>query len=425
MTHKSFLKTGHTPTLVSALLYFDVSFMVWVILGPLAPFVRQQFGLSATAQGLLVAVPLLGGSLFRPVLGVLADRIGGRRAGLIGLALTVAALVAGWTLATAPWHLFALAFFLGIAGASFAVALPLASRWYPAEYQGLAMGIVGAGNSGSLMATLFAPRLAERIGWANTLGLALVPVLCITILFMLAAKDSPGPRATTRWSDYAAVLREPDTLWFSFLYSLTFGGFVGFTSFLTTFFHEQYQVSRVSAGDFATIVIVSGSLMRPVGGWLSDRLGGYRLLLLLLAGAGLSLGAVAMLPPLVVVVPLLFVTVGLLGMGNGAVFQLVPQRFAARMGIVTGIVGAAGGLGGFFLPSVLGAVKDTTGTYAIGLMAFAAAFMAGSFVLLELGTRWKERWQLDAIRRSGIFSYRRVADRPLGTQHSAVGGQQS
>jgi NNP family nitrate/nitrite transporter-like MFS transporter len=172
---RTFLNSGHTPTLVSALLYFDVSFMVWVILGPLAPFLRQQFGMSATAQGLLVAVPLLGGSLFRPVLGVLADRIGGRRAGLAGLALTLIALLIGWTLASAPWHLFVLGFFLGIAGASFAVALPLASRWYPAEYQGLAMGIVGAGNSGSLMATLFAPRLAERIGWASTFGLAMLP----------------------------------------------------------------------------------------------------------------------------------------------------------------------------------------------------------------------------------------------------------
>jgi NNP family nitrate/nitrite transporter-like MFS transporter len=406
MTQQSFLKSGHTPTLVSALLYFDVSFMVWVILGPLAPFLRQQFGLSATAQGLLVAVPLLGGSLFRPVLGVLADRVGGRRAGLIGLTLTVAALIAGWTLATAPWHLFVLAFFLGIAGASFAVALPLASRWYPPEYQGLAMGIVGAGNSGSLMATLFAPRLAERIGWANTLGLALIPVVCIAMLFALAAKDSPTRATATSWSDYVAVLREPDTLWFSFLYSLTFGGFVGFTSFLTTFFYEQYHVSRVSAGDFTTMVVVSGSLMRPLGGWLSDRLGGYRLLLMLLMGAAIGLSAVAALPPLSAVVPLLFVTVGLLGMGNGAVFQLVPQRFAARMGIVTGIVGAAGGLGGFFLPSVLGAAKDATGTYAIGLLAFAAAFLVGSFVLLELGTRWTVRWQSHAVQRSGIFCYR-------------------
>jgi NNP family nitrate/nitrite transporter-like MFS transporter len=406
MMNKPFLKSGHTPTLVSALLYFDVSFMVWVILGPLAPFLRQEFHLSATTQGLLVAVPLLGGSLFRPVLGVLADRIGGRRAGLIGLTLTMAALVAGWTIAAATWQLFVLAFFLGIAGASFAVALPLASRWYPPEYQGLAMGIVGAGNSGSLMATMFAPRLAERLGWANTLGLALLPVVCVTILFALAARDSPVRSASSSWADYVAVLREPDTLWFSFLYSLTFGGFVGFTSFLTTFFHEQYHLSRVKAGDFTTIVVVSGSLMRPLGGWLSDRLGGYRLLLLLLVCAAISLAGVATLPPLAAVVPLLFVTVGLLGMGNGAVFQLVPQRFAGRMGIVTGIVGAAGGLGGFFLPSVLGAAKDATGTYAIGLAAFAGVFTVGSFILLELGTRWTARWQSQAVQRSGIFCYR-------------------
>jgi len=408
--HKTtFLKSGHTPTLISALLYFDVSFMVWVILGPLAPFLREQFGLSATAQGLLVAVPLLGGSLFRPVLGVLADRIGGRRAGLLGLALTVAALLIGWTIASAPWHLFVLGFFLGIAGASFAVALPLASRWYPAEYQGLAMGIVGAGNSGSLMATLFAPRLAERLGWAATFGLALIPVACVTIVFALLAKESPTKAKKLGWADYVEILREPDTLWFSLLYSLTFGGFVGFTSFLTTFFHEQYHVSRVSAGDFTTAVVVSGSLMRPLGGWLSDRIGGYRLLLLLLGAVAICLALVSTLPPLALAVPMLFVAVGCLGMGNGAVFQLVPQRFAGRMGIITGVVGAAGGLGGFFLPSMLGAVRDATGTYGAGLMLVAVVFAGGTIVLLELGMRWTTRWTERAIKQAGVFGYRSPA----------------
>jgi NNP family nitrate/nitrite transporter-like MFS transporter len=406
MMKRTFVRIGHFPTLLSALLYFDVSFMAWVILGPLAPFLRQQFQLSATEQGLLVAIPLLGGSLFRPVLGALADVIGGRRAGLVGLSLTMAALLVGWTSVTATWQLFVLGFFLGIAGASFAVALPLASRWYPPEYQGLAMGIVGAGNSGSLMATLFAPRLAERIGWANTFGLAMMPVLGVAILFALLARDSPSRAARASWKAYADVLREPDTLWFSFLYSLTFGGFVGFTSFLTTFFHEQYQLSRVSAGDFTTIVVVSGSLLRPVGGWLSDRVGGYRLLLSLLVILAASLGVVAILPPLGVVVPMLFVTVGCLGMGNGAVFQLVPQRFSSRMGIVTGVVGAAGGLGGFFLPSILGAARDATGTYATGLSLFAVVFAVGSVVLLELGSRWSSTWQESALKQSGIFSYR-------------------
>jgi NNP family nitrate/nitrite transporter-like MFS transporter len=409
MNKNTFLRAGHTPTLISALLYFDVSFMVWVILGPLAPFLRQQFRMTATAQGLLVAVPLLGGSLFRPVLGVLADRIGGRRAALAGLSLTSTALVIGWMVASTPWHLFVLGFFLGIAGASFAVALPLASRWYPPEYQGLAMGIVGAGNSGSLMATLFAPRLAERLGWATTLGLALIPVLAVTAVFALFAKESPAKTKALGWKDYVEILREPDTLWFSILYSLTFGGFVGFASFLTTFFHDQYHVSRVSAGDFTTAVVVSGSLMRPLGGWLSDRLGGYRLLVLLLGAVAIGLGLVATLPPLAVAVPVLFVAVGCLGMGNGAVFQLVPQRFAGRMGIITGVVGAAGGLGGFFLPSILGASKDATGTYGIGLLVVALAFVAGAVLLLELGARWTTRWNADAIRQAGIFSYRRRA----------------
>jgi NNP family nitrate/nitrite transporter-like MFS transporter len=409
MTKGTFLKSGHTPTLVSALLYFDVSFMVWVILGPLAPFLRQQFGMSATEQGLLVAVPLLGGSLFRPVLGVLADRIGGRRAGLFGLSLTIVAIVIGWTVASAAWHLFVLGFFLGIAGASFAVALPLASRWYPAEYQGLAMGIVGAGNSGSLMATLFAPRLAERLGWANTFGLALIPVVCVAIVFALLAKDGPSKAAKPGWKDYMEIVREPDTLWFALLYSLTFGGFVGFTSFLTTFFHEQYHVSRVAAGDFTTVVVMSGSLMRPLGGWLSDRIGGYRLLLLLLGAVAASLGLVATLPPLALAVPTLFVAVGCLGMGNGAVFQLVPQRFAGRMGIITGVVGAAGGLGGFFLPSILGAAKDVTGTYGTGLMFVSIAFVGGAIVLLELGSRWMARWEGRAVKQAGLFSYRGTA----------------
>jgi MFS transporter, NNP family, nitrate/nitrite transporter len=411
-----FLRSGHLPTLVAALLYFDVSFMAWVMLGPLAPFLREAFGLSATQQGLLVAIPLLGGSLFRPVLGVLGDRLGGRRTGLLGLGLTLVPLAIAWRVADSPAHFYALGFLLGIAGASFAVALPLASRWYPPEYQGLVMGIAGAGNSGSLVATLFAPRLAERFGWANTFGLMILPVLTVMMLFAVLAKDSPRRSAPPAWRDYAAVLREPDTFWFAFLYGLTFGGFVGFTSFLTTFFHEQYQVSRVGAGDFTTIVVIAGSLLRPVGGWLSDRIGGYRLLLLLLVGIGGCILGVATLPPLPVVVVVLFCAMGLLGMGNGAVFQLVPQRFADRIGIVTGVVGAAGGLGGFCLPSLLGMAKDMTGSYGPGLLVIALACLGGSVALLLLGSQWSVRWQDDAVKQSGIFCYRGLVRRLLGEE---------
>jgi NNP family nitrate/nitrite transporter-like MFS transporter len=409
MIHRrAFLKSGHLPTLIAALLYFDVSFMVWVLLGPLAPYLREQFGLTATQQGLLVAVPLVGGSLFRPPLGMLGDRIGGRRAGLIGLALTVVPLLVGWTLASAPSHLFMVGVALGIAGASFAVALPLAGGWYPAEYQGLAMGIAGAGNSGSLLATLAAPRLAERFGWTTTFGIMTIPVAAVFVLFAMMAKDSPRPRARISWGEYVQILRQPDAIWFSFLYSLTFGGFVGFTSFLTTFFHEEYLVSKVSAGDFTTIVIVAGSLLRPVGGWLSDRAGGYGLLLGLLSGVAVCLAIAAALPPLTIVIVTLFVAVGLLGMGNGAVFQLVPQRFGDRMGLITGVVGAAGGLGGFMLPSMLGVVKDATGSYGAGLLLVSAAFVIGAGVLLEIGRRWAAEWEPRAIERSGVFCYRGI-----------------
>ena len=415
-TKTGFLSAGHLPTLIAALLYFDVSFMVWVVLGPLAPFLRDDLHLTAAQQGLVVAVPLLGGSFFRPILGMLGDRIGQRRTGLVGLCLTIVPLAIGWSGPASLYQLYAVGVMLGIAGASFAVALPLASRWYPPEHQGVVLGIAGAGNSGSLLATLFAPRLAERFGWTQTLGLAILPVLVVTVLFVLLAKDSPARRRAPSWGEYAAVLAEPDTFWFAFLYGLTFGGFVGFTSFLTTFFREQYQVSRVSAGDFTTLVVIAGSFLRPVGGRIADRIGGYRLLTGLLAAIGACMVTVASLPPLPVVLPVLFVALGLLGMGNGAIFQLVPQRFADRIGIVTGVVGAAGGLGGFFLPSILGFSRGMTGSYRSGLLLLALVFFAGTLALLELGVRWSRRWEPATVRQSGIFCYRLAVRRLLGEE---------
>jgi len=387
MSLRGFTRAGHLPTLVAALLYFDVSFMTWVLLGPLAPFLREDLGLTASQQGLLTAIPLLGGSLFRPILGIVADRIGGRRTGLIGMALTLATLFVGWRFANTVYHFYALGFFLGLAGASFAVALPLASRWYPAEYQGLAMGIAGAGNSGTLKATLFAPRLAERLGWAPTFGIAMLPVATVFVVFAWLARDSPKRVAATSLRSYGAVLREHDTLWLSFLYSLTFGGFVGFASFLTTFFHEQYQLTRVTAGDFTTLVVVSGSLLRPVGGWLADRLlkrygqNAYCWVSAVSVAAAIPFAVVALtvpsptiyFPALALAQFLLFVSTSPI---NTAIVSFVaPQDRASAMAVSVFMIHA---LGDVISPPLIGLVSDHS-SLAHGVLLVPIALVACAF----------------------------------------------
>jgi MFS family permease len=217
MKLSDFRKAGHTPTLISAFLYFDVSFMVWVLMGPLGPFIGEALKLSATQKGFLTAVPLLGGSFFRLILGYLTERIGARKTGLIGLVVTLLPLLIAWQFASTFTEFLAAGVLLGVAGASFAAALPLASAWYPPEYQGLAMGIAGAGNSGTLVATLFAPRLAQAYGWRNVFAMAAVPVLCVWLTFFFLAKDAPVKRAVKRWADYKRVLSVADTGWFCFI----------------------------------------------------------------------------------------------------------------------------------------------------------------------------------------------------------------
>jgi NNP family nitrate/nitrite transporter-like MFS transporter len=403
MSLQGFRKAGHPPTLLSAFLYFDVSFMVWVILGPLGPFIGEAMKLTASQKGMLTAVPLLGGSFFRPVLGFMTERIGGRKTGMIGLGLTLIPLLFGWQFAGTYGQFLALGLLLGVAGASFAAALPLASAWYPPEYQGLAMGIAGAGNSGTLIATLFAPRLATYFGWHTVFGFAMIPVMAVWTLFALLARNAPGQIKHKTWSDYAAVLRIPDTGWFCLLYSLTFGGFVGLASFLTIFFRDQYHLSKVQSGDLTTVVVMFGSFLRPVGGTLSDRIGGYRMLLVMLTGVAICLTAVGTLPGVYPALALLVVAMGMLGMGNGAVFQLVPQRFPDRVGLLTGLVGAAGGLGGFMLPNVLGQLKDRTGSFGPGFYACAGAVAFGFVSLACLGQVWRRKWTSQAAVRAGLI----------------------
>jgi NNP family nitrate/nitrite transporter-like MFS transporter len=390
MNLRDFRRAGHLPTLISAFVYFDVSFMVWLLIGALANAIVPDLGINDAEKGFLVAVPVLGGALLRLVLGTLTDHIGARRTGLLGLVLTLVPLLLGWLWADSFSKVLLVGLLLGVAGASFAAALPLASRWYPPQYQGVAMGIAGAGNSGTALATFFGPRLAEWCGWHAVFGLALVPVSLTLLVFFLMAKDSPNQPAPRSLADYAAVLRQPDTWWFCLFYSVTFGGFVGLASFLNLFFHaEPYELSRVQAGTFATLCVISGSFLRPVGGYLADRLGGIRMLTVLYVGVGATMLAMATLPPLLWGTALIFVGMGLLGMGNGCVFQLVPQRFTHEIGVITGIVGAAGGLGGFLLPNLLGSLKQLTGSFAGGFLVFGLVGLGCAAALVYVSRGWE------------------------------------
>ncbi len=389
MNLRDFRRAGHWPTLLCAFLYFDVSFMVWVLLGALANSIVPEFGLSDAEKGFMVAVPILGGAALRLVLGWTTDHYGARRTGIAGLLLTAVPLLLGWLWADSFTKVLLVGLLLGVAGASFAAALPLASRWYPPQYQGLAMGIAGAGNSGTALAAFFGPRLAEWAGWHAVFGLALVPVLLTLVLFVLFARDSPSQPAPKPLADYLRVLADRDVGWFCAFYAVSFGGFVGLASFLNIFFHSQYGLSRVEAGTFATLCVLAGSFLRPVGGYLADRFGGIRMLTGLYVGVGLTMLGLSLLPPLAWGTLLMFAGMGLLGMGNGSVFQLVPQRFPKEIGVVTGVVGAAGGVGGFFLPTLLGGMKQFTGSFAGGFLAFALAGLGCAAALAYVSRSWE------------------------------------
>ncbi len=399
MSRTGFRAAGHPPSLAAALLHFDVSFMAWVLLGALGAYVGADLGLSSTQKGLMVAVPPLGGAAFRLLVGALADRMGIKRTGLTTLALTLVPL--GWAAlagGTFP-QVLGIGLLLGVAGASFAVALPLAGYWYPPEYRGLALGIAGAGNSGTVIAALAAPRLAEHVGWHATFGLAAIPVGLAWVGFAVLAKEPPRPvvEGPSVKSASLRLLREPDARWLSTFYLVTFGGFVGLTSYLPIFFVDRFGLSKVTAAGYAALCAAAGSFLRPAGGALADRLGGARVLAGVLGAVGVLVAGLALLPGLGATVVLLFVVLGALGAGNGAVFQIVPERFPTRMGAVTGLVGAAGGVGGFLLPFALGSLEGTTGSFAAGFVVLATVAAVAMLTVVRRQRTWRERerWDLE------------------------------
>ncbi len=378
-----FLKSGNPLVLFAAFLYFDASFMVWVLLGALGNFIASDLGLSGWEKGLLTALPVLSGALLRPIVGALADRFGGRRAGIAGLVITLMPLAGGWLFASSLPTLLIVGTMLGVAGASFAVAMPLASRWYPAEHQGLALGLAGAGNGGTVLAAVFAPRLAEAYGWETVFGLMMLPIIVALGVFVLLAHDSPTSFKPRKISDVALIVKQPDAARFCLFYAVTFGGYVGLSSYLAIFLHEQYGLDRISAGDLTGVLVLAGSLARPVGGLAADRLGGARVLVIAYAAIAGAMTVMSHVPPLGVTVVILGTAITAMGLGNGAVFQLIPQRFPDQMGAMAGIVGAFGGVGGFFVPFAIGAMQDATGSYGSGFLLLAVP--AGVCALILAG----------------------------------------
>jgi MFS transporter, NNP family, nitrate/nitrite transporter len=399
MQKTSFWKAGHTPTLLAAFFYFDLSFMVWVILGPLGVQISKDLGLTAAQKGLVVATPLLAGALLRIVMGVLVDHLKPKKAGAIGQVIVMIGLVWAWLGDLHSYeNLLALGVLLGVAGAAFAVALPLASRWYPPEHQGTALGIAGAGNSGTAFAALFAPGLALAFGWQNVFGLCLIPLGVAFLVYMVFAKDSPTAPPAKSLLEYLHVLKDKDAWWFMFFYSVTFGGFSGLASSLTIYFNTQYGLSPVTAGYFTAACVFAGSLVRPLGGRIADRIGGIRTLSLMyaLAAAFLFIASIGLQSSIAAVVVFVLAMLSL-GTGNGAVFQLVPQRFRKEIGVMTGLVGMAGGIGGFYLASSLGYSKQITGSYQIGLTIFASLAVIALLGLSFVKARWRTTWGSSAM----------------------------
>jgi len=394
-----FWQAGHRPTLFAAFLYFDLSFMVWVILGPLGVQIANDLGLSPAQKGLMVATPVLSGALLRIVMGIMVDHLKPKLAGAIGQIIVIAALALAWALGVHSFHqVLVLGVMLGVAGASFAVALPLASRWYPPEHQGTALGIAGAGNSGTVLAALFAPSLATYYGWQNVLGMAVLPLSVVFIAYLAMAKNSPECPPPKSLADYFKILKDKDAWWFMFFYSVTFGGFVGLAASLTIYFNTQYGLSPVIAGYFTAACVFAGSMVRPLGGMVADRVGGIRSLSMMYVVAAVFLAIVSIgLPNAWLALAAFVVAMVALGMGNGAVFQLVPQRFRKEIGVMTGLVGMAGGVGGFYLASSLGYAKQLTGNYQIGFVIFAGLAILALLGLLGVKTRWRTTWGSSAL----------------------------
>jgi len=408
---------GHTPTLFMAFLYFDMSFMVWTMLGPLSTEIGEALALAghimtAGEKATLLSLPILSGALLRIVLGFGVDKLGAKLTALLSQSVVITALLTAYFMGDTITYnaLLVVALGLGFAGASFAVALPQAGQWYPPKLQGVVLGIAGAGNIGVVIDFLFAPKIAEIWGWEAVFLVGAVMAIVVFIAYAFIAKNAPESVYKVRpkkLSDYGKLLKDKDTWWFSLFYAISFGGFVGFAGYMKVYLMNTYSVDmeafgldvfnepnvKVIAGYFGAMTIFAGAILRPFGGALADKIGGIKALYIFFTVvASLAfLNAFVALPFWVAIVVLFFIMANL-GMANGAVFQLVPQRFGNDIGVMTGLVGAAGGIGGTVLIQTLGWSKGAFDGYSMGFMIFAVVVLVAIAGISFVKTRWRTTW---------------------------------
>jgi NNP family nitrate/nitrite transporter-like MFS transporter len=352
-------------------LSFTICFAAWGLISAFAPQFRDAFKLSAKETSLLVAVPVLLGALARIPMGMLADRFGGRGVFTI-LMLFVAAPVLIVPHTDSFGTLLATAFFLGMAGASFAIGVGFCSRWFPPEKQGTALGVYGLGNIGQSAAVFLGPVIAGSAGLMTVFHGAAILLAAWAIAFALLARNAPATGPPVSLGAMVRLLARERLSWvLSLFYFLTFGGFVAFSIYLPVLLRDEFGLGAADAGFRAAGFVVLATVGRPAGGWLADRIGGARVL----SGVFLGLAPFALLLAWPAMLPFTVGALGcaaLLGFGNGAVFKLVPQYFPGQTGTVTGLVGAMGGLGGFFPPLLLGVFRDYAGTVWPGFVLLAA-----------------------------------------------------
>ena len=394
MSHfKTFLQAGHAPTLFASFFYFAFSCCIWVLNGAMAPFISETFSLSPAQKGLMLSVPIIAGALMRFPLGLLSQYIGRKNATLVEMALIAVALMFGFFMVHSFNDLLAMGVLLGIAGASFGVALSLGSGWFPPQHKGLAMGLVGAGNVGTAVSVLVAPPLAQWLGWQAVYGVAAAAILLPMVVMIVFAKEPPDVDAHAGLREHIACLFEGDGWVFSLIYGVTFGGFIGLITFLPSYYRDQFAVSKVQAGQLTMLAAFMGAAVRVLGGWISDRWGGVNTLTLVLVVVAATLVAVGLASnSLVLTTLLLIVCFAALGAGNGAVFQLVPLRWPTTTAVAGSMIGEIGALGGGLVPNAMGLSKQYLDTYFWGFALFAVLALVMLAVMRTMQIRWTRTW---------------------------------